>query len=314
MSSIENGDRAIAVEGRVVRGHVVAFVALLLLALIWPAPVIWINDATLRLPLRIGERSFLGREAPEWDVAYWSIAVLYALALAHGRLGALARGGRRAVRDLRGFPAVAAARFRRIMPLRAVLLTAASLVVVASVWLLLDSRLVALAEGARTSDSRAIASLFNRLGGGANPPLIVLFFAVAGMVFGLRRWWLLAMAMAAAGVSGGIVVQLVKRVVERSRPEAWLGPFHFESPSSSSFPSGHTIAVFAIAAVIALGMRSRVLGVVAALLAVGVATARVMAFRHWPSDVLASALIGVGLGWFFVSVVLLMEEERNDAT
>jgi membrane-associated phospholipid phosphatase len=38
---------------------------------------------------------------------------------------------------------------------------------------------------------------------------------------------------------------------------------------------------------------------VAMLLAIGIAVSRVFAFRHWPSDVLASSFLGMAVGWFF---------------
>jgi hypothetical protein len=52
------------------------FVVLLLLSVLWPAPVLWLNGATANAPLSINEESFLGREAPSWDVVFWGIVGL----------------------------------------------------------------------------------------------------------------------------------------------------------------------------------------------------------------------------------------------
>ena len=63
----------------------IAFVALLVLALVWPAPVIWLNDQAFDAPLAIDSRSFLGREAAQWDLVFWGIAGVFVIALFHAK-------------------------------------------------------------------------------------------------------------------------------------------------------------------------------------------------------------------------------------
>src|ERR1700744_4631332 len=58
-----------------------AFVALLVLALFWPAPVLTVNDVCCHARLPIDDLSFLGREAPSWDVVYWGVAGIFLIAL-----------------------------------------------------------------------------------------------------------------------------------------------------------------------------------------------------------------------------------------
>src|SRR5947207_8503907 len=60
-----------------------AFVALLLLSVFWPEPVIDVNQLCCHAALAVDGLSFLGREAPRWDVAFWCMAGLFALALLH---------------------------------------------------------------------------------------------------------------------------------------------------------------------------------------------------------------------------------------
>src|SRR5881227_3462227 len=60
-----------------------AFVALLLLSVFWPEPVVDVNRLCCHAPLGVDDLSFLGREAPSWDVAFWCLAGLFALALVH---------------------------------------------------------------------------------------------------------------------------------------------------------------------------------------------------------------------------------------
>ena len=60
-----------------------AFVALLLLSVFWPEPVVDVNRLCCHALLGVDDLSFLGREAPSWDVAFWCLAGLFALALMH---------------------------------------------------------------------------------------------------------------------------------------------------------------------------------------------------------------------------------------
>src|SRR3954449_13376813 len=59
------------------------FIALLALSVFWPAPAIEINQLCCHAHLAIDDLSFLGREAPAWDVVFWCVAGLFALALLH---------------------------------------------------------------------------------------------------------------------------------------------------------------------------------------------------------------------------------------
>src|SRR5205085_9559608 len=58
-----------------------AFVALLALSVFWPSPVVSTNQLWLHERIAVDDLSFLGREAPSWDVVYWCLAGLFALVL-----------------------------------------------------------------------------------------------------------------------------------------------------------------------------------------------------------------------------------------
>jgi undecaprenyl-diphosphatase len=107
----------------------------------------------------------------------------------------------------------------------------------------------------------------------------------------------------------GLIVTIVKRLIGRARPYAWEtgGSLNFEpfrwSSEFASLPSGHGTTAFAAAfAIGALYPRLRVaLWTLAGL----IATSRVAVSAHYPSDVLAGALIGtlgalVVRNWFAV--------------
>ncbi|MBW4717691.1 phosphatase PAP2 family protein [Saccharothrix sp. SC076] len=101
-------------------------------------------------------------------------------------------------------------------------------------------------------------------------------------------------AIAGASFSASLVA---KRLFPRRRPAAELLPVPrrlTRRPTSSSFPSGH--AASAAAFTTAVAMESPALGLAVAPVAAAVAYSRVHTGVHWPSDVAAGALIGVGAG------------------
>jgi membrane-associated phospholipid phosphatase len=72
-----------------------------------------------------------------------------------------------------------------------------------------------------------------------------------------------------------------------------------------AFPSGHTTDLIVSALFVAMFVRSRVVGVLAMLLAFGVAMSRVVLGSHHMSDVLAGALLGAIIVWVTLRRYLL---------
>jgi membrane-associated phospholipid phosphatase len=107
-----------------------------------------------------------------------------------------------------------------------------------------------------------------------------------------------------------ILVRMIKIGCGRPRPGAeeagaafCTGP-NFHS-SFHAFPSGHTTDLIVSALFIAMFVRSRVVGVLAMLLAFGVAMSRVVLGSHHMSDVLAGALLGAIIVWLALRRYLL---------
>jgi membrane-associated phospholipid phosphatase len=253
-----------------------AFIALLLLSVFWPEPVVDVNRLCCNASLAVDDLSFLGREAPSWDVVFWCLAGLFALALMHPT---------GEPRDY-SLPRLSVS----WKPLLAIVPAA---IVVFVVWRFADAPVTAWAERIQSDTIQDFIRITNRLGGGMNPAMIVIFFYLAGVAYGVPRWKQYALSMTIAGAGAGLLAQIVKYTVLRSRPELWLGPFHHARASATSFPSGHTVGAFALAGVLLLTSPSRALRVVAVLLAAAVGLSRILAFRHWTSDVVASAALGL---------------------
>ncbi|HEX6160509.1 MAG TPA: phosphatase PAP2 family protein [Thermoanaerobaculia bacterium] len=277
-----------------------AFITLLILSVCWPSPVVSSNRLWLETPLDVDELSFLGREAPQWDVVFWFFAGVLLLAIVQSAEGSDVG---EPLRQLRAF------RIPRALALRSLLGLAIGAVATALVWLLLDLRVLAWAERVQSETIEDVIRLANRFGGGMNPALIVFFFLVAGVAYKTPRWVSWALAMAIAGLGAGILAQIIKHLVGRARPELWLGPTHYAPGSSTSFPSGHTVGAFALAGVLLFGSRNPVLRAVALLLAAAVGMSRILAFRHWSSDVTASAAIGLTVAWLITRSVTPLTTE-----
>ena len=108
-------------------------------------------------------------------------------------------------------------------------------------------------------------------------------------------------AMAIAMVMGLVVCNMIlKPTVARIRPydfQESLGvTIHLliEKQHDYSFPSGHTIASFEACTAMLLG--SKKLGIPATLLAILIAFSRMYLYVHYPTDVIASVILGTIFG------------------
>ena len=120
----------------------------------------------------------------------------------------------------------------------------------------------------------------------------LIWVALAGLKAQRRTRRRAVVALGAAGCSSLIVSRVVKASVERQRPDEHLAA-GVRTPTSSSFPSGHTLAAFCTALLLGDSDAETAAHVG---FAVAVAASRVHLRAHHPTDVVGGAVIGSVLG------------------
>ena len=128
-----------------------------------------------------------------------------------------------------------------------------------------------------------------------------------------EKWELLLVAGAASVIARLGVTELIRFFYHHPRPFVVLPDVHqLFTDSAWSFPSGHATFFFALATVIYLYNKQWGTGflLAAALITVG----RVIAGVHYPSDIIAGALIGALVALITVSVARTLLTEKAHQT
>lgn len=139
-------------------------------------------------------------------------------------------------------------------------------------------------------------------------------FAVPLVVVGLlclfRRFWAAGYFAVASALSAG-VVQLLKNVFGRPRPEEILIPADF-----GSFPSGHSANAATMAVVLGLLLFRWWVWAAGAAWVVLMALSRTYVGAHWVSDTIGGVILGAAVAlvlWAPIATRLLDERKRRTA-
>ncbi len=150
----------------------------------------------------------------------------------------------------------------------------------------------------------------------------IFWIAIAAICLFFPKYRKMGLSMGVSLIIGLLVCNvLLKPLVGRIRPYDYQWE-HFgkeiqlliAAQHDYSFPSGHTIASFEAATAILL--HNRKLGIPAMILAVLIAFSRLYLYVHYPTDVLASIVLGIGiafLGTFLVKKGYQLYENRKKA-
>jgi len=125
-----------------------------------------------------------------------------------------------------------------------------------------------------------------------------LWYSLAGilLLYGGPQRFAAVSAAGSAALAGVAVFKILKRLSQRKRP-CQLEPHCWSKvlpPDKFSFPSGHTMTAFSIALVLSYFYRG--VEVPVYFFVCSIAVSRIVLGMHFLSDVLAGAIIGVGLG------------------
>ena len=132
-----------------------------------------------------------------------------------------------------------------------------------------------------------------------NIPVIITWVVVLVGLFLYKKWWSEAILLAGNLALTGILVALLKHVYQRPRPTIQ----HLVEEGGFSFPSGHalasTLVVGALVIIVSQRVKNRhlrhLLQVLLMVFILTIMTSRVYLGVHYPTDVLGSPLLGVGI-------------------
>jgi membrane-associated phospholipid phosphatase len=101
-----------------------------------------------------------------------------------------------------------------------------------------------------------------------------------------------------AAISASLITTSLKYSVQRERPFVTYNDIQKRDVGGSpSFPSGHTSSAFALATSLSLHWRKWYVVVPSYIWATGVGYGRMYQGVHYPTDVLAGAIIGSGMAY-----------------
>ena len=125
----------------------------------------------------------------------------------------------------------------------------------------------------------------------------ILFIATALCLLLLKKTRKAGFMLAIALTAGLVICNVVlKNAVGRIRPFDIVSfPLLISPPTDFSFPSGHTLHSFICASVIHCSL-SRRWGIAAYVFSAIMGFSRMYLYVHYPSDVLAGALLGIAIG------------------
>jgi len=114
-----------------------------------------------------------------------------------------------------------------------------------------------------------------------------------------KKWRTIFMIFAAAALAEGLT-EAMKFLVQRPRPFIANNVNVLAASSGWSFPSGHAAIAFALS--FAVYHYHKKIGICFFIAGSLIALSRVFVGVHWPSDILAGAVLGIFAGWAIVRI------------
>ena len=163
--------------------------------------------------------------------------------------------------------------------------------------LLLDDEIYDGIQRNRTEATSDVARVVEEFGSFPSFGIMGAFYVGGAMLDNYKAKTVAMDAFAASLVSAGVITSTLKVIVGRSRPDEGDGTYRFQPfGGHNSFPSGHTTQAFSLASVIAGHYDEWWVDALSYGIAGGVGLARIEQEAHFPSDVVAGAIIGTVVG------------------
>jgi undecaprenyl-diphosphatase len=126
----------------------------------------------------------------------------------------------------------------------------------------------------------------------------LLFCLLVFLFVNFRKYWRMVLeAFIAAVFTRFVLAEIIRWLWFRQRPfvvENFI-PLISQSPLEASFPSGHATFYFALSTIVYFyNKKAGILFYAGSFLIV---VSRVFVGIHWPSDILAGAILGILMGW-----------------
>lgn len=144
-------------------------------------------------------------------------------------------------------------------------------------------------------------------------PVIITWVVIIAFVFYRKRWKIESFFMLGNLALAGLLIVTFKNIYQRPRPAI----LHLVEEKGFSFPSGHSLAVTLMVGTLIVILSQRIkdqvwrkiVQIVLGLYLVSVLVSRVYLGVHYPSDVLAS--LCVGLGVLFIEFPFMTSSASN---
>ena len=130
-------------------------------------------------------------------------------------------------------------------------------------------------------------------------PVIITWVLIVAFIFYRKQWKLESYLMLGNLALAGILIVTFKNIYQRPRPEI----LHLVEEKGFSFPSGHSLAVTIMVGTLIVILSQRIKNTVCrkivqillSLYIVSVLVSRIYLGVHYPSDVIASLCVGLGV-------------------
>ena len=142
-----------------------------------------------------------------------------------------------------------------------------------------------------------LAHVMNRIGGGWIAILVVPAVVAIGLLLA-KRWRSAVFALAAFAASA-VLVQLLKQLFGRARPEDMLVLSDY-----GSYPSGHTANAATIAVVLCVLFPRMWMYALGVLWVLTMALSRTVLAVHWLTDTVGGALVGASAALLIAAVLM----------